>query len=211
MLGKKISAQTGSVALGGDNNGTIQNYNIAAGATLIVGGGVETSRLLGTYLGNVISFVAQQNLGEYGHAYSRGYSNEIMEKFEFNYIALDDRLIQSYTKYSFALERAYQGAEQTNNDARVLVRLQAGSIYDAELSKICAENGVSSADRREFSRKNSHALITAVKVQLAKDFSSSQDIAVDPTLVDLSVTLLVIDAVAECAVLEKAPKHVITP
>jgi len=170
MLGKKISAETGSVALGGDNNGTIQNVTVAAGGVLHLNGGVRADRLLGTYLGKVISFIAQQNLNEYGHEYIREYKNEIIEKFEFNHICLDDRLIQSYTKYSFALDRAYQGVEQTNNDARVLVRLQAGSIYEAELSLICAEKNISSANRRDFSRNNSHWLVTAVKTKLARDF-----------------------------------------
>lgn len=208
MIGKKVSAEGGSVAVGGDNLGTIYNVNVDAGAIFYMHDSVDAERSLGTYLGKVISVVAQQSLSEYGHAYQRDMTNEVQDKLNFNYITLDDRIVKSYRKYYYVLDRAYKGVEQSNNDARILVRLRAGSIYETELAKACVKAGVSGINRVDFSRENSHCLIEAVKLQLVQDFKSTQASAVDPTWVDLAVGLLVADAVAECDVLERAPKNV---
>lgn len=208
MIGKKISAEDGSVAVGGNNNGDIVNVKIESGGVLHLHSGVSAERSLATYLGEVIAVVAQQSLSEYGHSFQRDVSNEVQDKLDFNHITLEDRIVQSYRRYYFMLDRAYKGVEQTNNDARVLVRLRAGSIYDTELTKACKEAGVDGSGRIAFSRKNAHLLMNAVKAQLVRDFNSMRTTPIEPTWVDLAVSLLVADAVAECDVLERAPTHV---
>lgn len=203
MIGKTVSADGGSTAVGGDNLGTI--INVGPGAIVNLNNSVATERGLGTCLGTVISVIAQQRLSDYGHAYQHDVTNEVLEKLNFNYITISDHLVQIYRKYYFLLDRAYKGVEQSNNDARVLVRLRAGSIYSSELTKACTEAEIPSNKRVEHSRNNSHALIDAVKQQLVQDVMNSQAATVDIAWIDLAVSLLVADAVAECAVLEKAP------
>lgn len=203
MIGKQVSADAGSTAIGGDNNGNI--INVGSGATVHVHNSVDVERSLGTYLGTVISVIAQQRLSEYGHSYQRNVTTEVQDKLDFNYITLDDRLIQIYRKYYFLLDRAYKGVEQSNNDVRVLVRLRAGSIYSSELTNACKAAGIPPSQRVDYSRANAHGLIEAVKQQMIKDVQSSQAAIVDPTWIDLALSLLVADAVAECDVLERAP------
>ena len=203
MIGRKAEATNGSVAVAGDNNGTIINFNVPQGSKLPFDIGVKAERTLGTYLGLVIAVVAQQSLSEYGHDYERDLSNEVFQKLAFNYIAKGDQIVKNYRKYFFVLERAYKGVEQSNNDARVLVRLRAGSIYEKELTKACAQAHVLSSGRITYSRNNSRALIEAVKHQLVTDFLNTATQEVDPLWVDLAVSLLVSDAVAECDVLER--------
>lgn len=203
MIGSWVKATDGSVAIAGDNNGSAFNINVASGGRVIIEDGVKASQALGTYLGRIIAVVAQQSLSEYGHKYQRDISVEVVDKLQFNYIQENDQLVKSYRRYFYTLDRAYQGAEQSNNDARVLVRLRAGSIYGTELTKACTIAGISSAGRVDYSRNHSHALIDAVKNQLVIDFISNEIQYVDPTWVDLAMCLLVIDAVTECEVLEK--------
>jgi hypothetical protein len=206
MIGKKISAETGSVAIGGDNNGQI--FNLESGANLHIHSSVETERSLGSYLGTVISVIAQQRLSEYGHKYNRKVTVEVQDKLDFNQITLDDRLIQNYRKYYFLLDRAYKGVEQSNNDVRVLVRIRAGSIYNTELTSACKAENILPSKRVEYSRNNAHILIEAVKTQMIEDIKASQAMAIDPTWIDLAISLLVADAVAECDVLERAPNAI---
>ena len=210
MIGKKVSAEDGSVAIGRDNNGIITNITIEAGAAFHLVESVNTNRSLGTYLGKVISFVAEQSLSEYGHSYQRLVTNEVQDKLDFNHISQEDLIVRNYRKYYYLLDRAYKGVEQSNNDARVLVRLRAGSIYADELTKSCTLANIPATKRIEFSTQNAHSLMEAVKRQLVQEFNDSQAMPVEPTWVDLAVSLLVADAVAECEVLEKEHKNVAT-
>lgn len=202
MIGKKVSAENNSIAVGGNNTGML--INVGPGGNLYLNAPPETGRKLGTLLGTIISVIAQQSLSEYGHSYQRTVPPEVQDKLDFNHITVEDRLIGIYRKYYFMLDRAYQGVEQTNNDARVLVRLRAGSIYSAELTKACAEKDIPCDERIEYSRTHAHALIESVKKQLVQDVFGPDSASVDPAQLDLAISLVVADAVAECDVLEKA-------
>ena len=206
MILKRVTAEDNSVAVGGDNVGTIIN---APGATFQLQFTIATERSLSTYLGKIINVIADQQLSVYGHAYQRNVTAEVQDKLDFNYITLSDHLIRTYTKYFFILDKAYKGVEQSNNDVRVLVRFSAGSIYSRVLTSACDEAGILANQRIEYSRNHAHPLIEAVKKQMIEDVKNSHAAEIDPTWIDLAVSLLIADAVVECDVLEKNPN--VTP
>lgn len=203
MIGKSVSAQTASTAIGGDNQGNV--INVATGGAVYIQNGLKGEATLSTCLGGVITVIAQQSLSQYGHAYQRDLSSEVQEKLNFNHIGFEDQLIQAYRKYYYVLENAYKGAEQANDDTRVLVRHRAGSIYRDELAKACAAANVLASNRVSYAREKSFELIGAVASQLKKEVLNSQAANLDPAWIDMAIDLVVVDAVAECNVLEKAP------
>jgi hypothetical protein len=202
MILKGVTAEDNSVAIGRDNNGTVIN---APGATFQLQLPIASERSLSTYLGTIINVIADQQLSEYGHSYQRNVTAEVKDKLDFNYITLSDHLIRTYTRYFHILDMAYKGVEQSNNDVRVLVRFSAGSIYSRALTSACDKAGVLASQRIEYSRNHAHSLIEAVKKQMIEDVKKSQAAEIDPTWVDLAVSLLIADAVVECDVLEKNP------
>lgn len=201
MTSGDVSADDSSIALGGDNSGIVLN---APNSTIVFNSPIAIERTLSTHLGTVISVIAEQQLSEYGSGIKREITSEVKDKLEFNYIDLDDQLFRKYTTYYHLLDKAYKGVEQSNADVRFLVLLSAGSIYSRVLTESCTLNNIAPQNRIQHSRDHAHQLIEAVKAQLIQDVHRSQASDIDPAIVDLAVSLLVADAVAECEVLEKA-------
>lgn len=195
-MGPKVSADEGSVALGGSNSGYIVNANQS---TLNL---APAPVALPSRLARVIAYFSQQSLSEYGYGARRELPPEVTAKLDYNNFPLGHRLLTDYKQHSNTLERTYHGVEQQNNDARFLVRRRAGYAYEQQLNEACAAAGAK-VPPAAFARANAVQLIEKVVAQLLADYLAANALIVDHELAHLAICLIVLDAVVECEVLER--------
>lgn len=125
MIDGEVSASKGSVSIGGDANAPIINAPNALEVNLNID--QKITRELPSFLGKLIAVFSQQSLSEYAMGGRRPLSAEVSEKIDYNRLSTNHRAIVDYLRHTLVLEKAYLGVEQTNADARYLVRRRAGS------------------------------------------------------------------------------------
>lgn len=195
-----VTADGGSVAVGGDNNGSIFNIN-ATNLTLAVE--QRVARQLPSYLSSVIAKFSEDWLS-YGDAPRRSLPPEIDEKLAYNDFPAAHPIITDYLKYISVLESTYRGIEQRNDDARRMVRRRAAAAYRGVLHELCNLNGVHHSQASDFARKNAVVLVQGVVNALMGDFQTTVLAgSVMQETADLAISLIVADAVIECEVLER--------
>ncbi|MBK9522699.1 MAG: hypothetical protein IPO13_14010 [Rhodocyclaceae bacterium] len=191
-------AKTGSVAVTGDNLGSILNIN-AKNLTIVER---QIARELPSYLSNVVARFSD-NWSEYNSGSKRPLPPEVSVKLAYNDFPPAHYIITDYLKYSNVLEAAYRGVEQRNDDARRLVRRRAAVAYTQELHKLLTAQSVSHWQAHIFARKNAVPLVMAVVAALMADCIVGSAAQVMEETAHLAVCLIVADAVIECEVLER--------
>lgn len=210
MLGPKVSADGGSTAVGGDNNGNVVNVTAAPESTVnLIMGQQEVARELPSLLGEVIVFLSQQALSEYGVGPVRELPPGADEKLKYNNLSRKCQVIEDYFRYFLDLDRAYRGIEKQNFDARRLVIRKAARTYKTQLNLLCAQNGVKAEERLEYIKANAELILDAVVAELLADFKKSTSVIVHAETAELAISLVVADAVVECEILERPP-HAVT-
>ena len=194
-------ASKGSVAVAGDNYGSIFNVN-APNATNLTIVERQIARELPSHLSNVVARFAE-DLSEYNVGPQRSLPPEVSVKLAFNAFPPTHHIITDYSKYSNVLEAAYRGVEQRNDDARRLVRRRAAVAYAAELSKLCTVHNVYQVAAHDVARSHAVSLVMSVVASLLADFSAGSATHVMQETAHLAVCLIVADAVIECEVLER--------
>lgn len=190
-------ASTGSVAVTGDNLGSIINVNAQ---TVIVER--QIARELPSYLSKVVVRFSE-DLSEYNSGPKRSLPPEVDVKLAYNDFPPAHHIIVDYSKYLNVLEATYRGVEQRNDDARRLVRRRAAVAYAEQLHKLCTTHSVKHAQAHDFARSNAVTLVMAVVAALMADFSAGGAARVMQETAHLAVCLIVADAVIECEVLER--------
>jgi hypothetical protein len=205
MIGPKVSAKDKSVAVGGNVNAPVVNASADHGSVLIVNVEQQTARELPSHLGSVIAHFSRQSLAEYGRGDRRPLPAEVKDKVKYNDLPETHRALADYCQHSLVLERAYQGVEQQNADARYLVRRWAGTAYESQLGAACTQNSITATKRLAFVRANAASLVDSVVLRLMEDYKSSKSANVERETAHLAISLIVADAVIECEVLERPP------
>lgn len=193
-----VVASTGSVAVTGDNLGSILNIN-AKNLTIVER---QIARELPSYLSKVVARFSD-DLSEYNSGPKRSLPPEVSVKLAYNDFPPAHHIITDYSKYSNVLEATYRGVEQRNDDARRLVRRRAAVAYTEELHKLLTAHSVSHAQAHNFARSHAVPLVMAVVAALLADFSVGSAAHVMQETAHLAVCLIVADAVIECEVLER--------
>lgn len=193
-----VVASAGSVAVAGDNVGSILNVN-AQNVTIVER---QIARELPSYLSKVVAQFSA-DLSEYNSGPKRTLPPEVSVKLAYNDFPPMHHIITDYSKYSHVLEATYRGVEQRNDDARRLVRRRAAVAYAEELHKLCAAHSVNHAQAHAFAKSNAVSLVMAVVASLLADFSAGSSASVMQEAAHLAVCLIVADAVIECEVLER--------
>lgn len=210
MIGPRASARGGSVAVSGDNSGTITNITVSDGSKVDLYLDAEVARRLPSHLGAVIAQIASDSGLATASTQTRQLPPEVAEKLSHNNLATRHPIVSAWTRHSLALERAYHGVEQQDADARYLVRQRAGAVYVEELLRSAQSCNIPEAELSVFARENSVTLVQAVTDRLLEDYRASKAIPVEVEIARLAVLLVVADAVVECEVLEK-PDHATAP
>lgn len=193
-----VVASTGSVAVAGDNLGSILNVN-AQNVTIV---DRQIARELPSYLSKVVARFSE-DLSEYNSGPKRKLPPEVSVKLAYNDFPPMHHVITDYSKYSNVLEASYRGVEQRNDDARRLVRRRAAVAYTEQLQKLCTAHSVNREQAHEFARCHAVSLVMAVVASLLADFSAGSAAYVMQETAHLAVCLIVADAVIECEVLER--------
>lgn len=190
-------ASTGSVAVSGDNLGSIVNVNAQ---TLIIER--QIARELPSYLSKVVARFAE-DLSEYDSGPKRSLPPEVSVKLDYNDFPRTHFIITDYAKYVNVLDATYRGIEQRNDDARRLVRRRAAVAYTEQLHQLCAAHGVKHVQAHDLARLNAVTLVMSVVATLMADLSAAIAAHVMHETAHLAVCLIVADAVIECDVLER--------
>lgn len=198
LLEASVVASTGSVAVAGDNLGSILNVN-AQSVTIVER---QIARELPSYLSKVVARFSE-DLSEYNSGLKRSLPPEVSVKLAYNDFPPAHHIITDYSKYSNVLEATYRGVEQRNDDARRLVRRRAAVAYAEQLNKLCTDHSVKHAQAHDFARSHAVPLVMAVVAALLVDFSAGSAAHVMQETAHLAVCLIVADAVIECEVLER--------
>lgn len=197
-----ISASKGSISIGGDANAPIVNAPNAREVNLTIE--QKIVRELPSFLGKLIAVFSQQSLSEYAKGGRRKLPAEVSEKIEYNKLSQNHRAIVDYLRHSFVLEKAYLGVEQTNADARYLVRRRAGVEYDAVVQNGLRHNLPLEPQRVEYVKLNADLIVDQVIARLLDVYKASGETQkVEHETAHLAVSLVVADAVVECEVLER--------
>lgn len=191
-------ASTGSVAVGGDNVGSIVNVN-ANSVTFVQ---QQVARELPSYLSKVVARFSD-DMSEYNSGPKRSLPPEVDAKLAYNDFPRTHHIVTDYAKYLNVLEATYRGVEQRNDDARRLVRRRAAVAYAQQLHKLCTASGVKHAQAKDFARSHAVPLVMAVVAALLADFTDAGAAHVMQETAHLAVCLIVADAVVECEVLER--------
>lgn len=191
-------ASTGSVAIAGDNLGSILNVN-AQSVTIVER---QIARELPSYLSKVVARFSE-DLSEYNSGPKRSLPPEVSVKLAYNDFPQSHHIVTDYSKYSNVLEATYRGVEQRNDDARRLVRRRASVAYTEQLQKLCTFHSVNHAQAHEFARLHAVHLVMAVVNVLLVDVTAGSTAHVMQETAHLAVCLIVADAVIECEVLER--------
>lgn len=198
LLETSVVASTGSIAVAGDNLGSILNVN-AHSVTIVER---QIARELPSYLSKVVARFSE-DLSEYNSGPTRSLPPEVDVKLAYNDFPSAHHIITDYSRYLNILEATYRGVEQRNDDARRLVRRRAAVAYTEQLHKMCAAHGVKHSQAHEFARGHAVTLVMAVVVALLAEFSAGSAAHVMQETAHLAVCLIVADAVIECEVLER--------
>lgn len=198
LLETSVVASTGSVAVAGDNLGSILNVN-AQSVTIVER---QIARELPSYLSTVVARFSE-DLSEYNSGPKRSLPPEVDVKLAYNDFPSAHHIITDYSKYLNVLEATYRGVEQRNDDARRLVRRRAAVAYTEQLHNLCAAHSVKNAQAHDFARSHAVPLVMAVVASLLADFSAGSAAHVMQETAHLAVCLIVADAVIECEVLER--------
>lgn len=198
-------ASTGSVAVSGDNHGSIVNLNVTTQSLTIER---QIARELPSYLSKVVARFSE-DLSEYNSGPMRSLPPEVDVKLAYNDFPPSHHIITDYAKYLCVLEATYRGIEQRNDDARRLVRRRAARAYGDQLHKLCAAHGIKHQQAHDFARQHAVYLVSAVVEVLMTDVAAGGTAQVMHETADLAVCLIVADAVIECEVLER-PAHAAT-
>lgn len=198
-LDTSAQARSGSVAIAGDNTGTIQNVN-ATHLTIAVER--QIARELPSYLSTVVARFSE-DVSEYDSGPKRSLPPEVDVKLAYNDFPLSHHIIADYSKYSNVLEATYRGVEQRNDDARRLVRRRAAVAYAKQLHDLCTTNGIKHSQAHAYARGHAVFLVMAVVASLLADFTAENVPHVMQETAHLAVCLIVADAVIECEVLER--------
>lgn len=198
LLETSVIARTGSVAVAGDNLGSIVNVN-AKSVTIVEW---QVARELPSYLSKVVARFSE-DLSEYNSGPKRSLPPEVDVKLAYNDFPPAHHIITDYSKYLSVLEATYRGVEQRNDDARRLVRRRAAVAYTQQLHELCTARGVKHAQAHDFARSHAVPLVMAVVAALLADFSAGSAAHVMQETAHLAVCLIVADAVIECEVLER--------
>jgi hypothetical protein len=207
MIGQKTSASDGAVAVGGDNSGSIVSVNAGDGTTVALNFSSTLVQKLPSHLGAVVALFAQQGGLAKAEGMGRVLPPEVSEKLQYNKISERHPTIRDWVRHSLVLERIYQGVEQQNPDARYLVRLRAGAIYEEELLKLAKESEIKNELLGIFATENAIKLLGAVTGRMFDDYRAFSSELVELEVALLAVSLIVADAVVECHVLER-PENV---
>jgi hypothetical protein len=192
------AATSGSVAVGGDNLGSIFNVN-AQSVTIVER---QIARELPSYLSSVVARFSE-DLSEYNTGPKRSLPPEVSVKLAYNDFPSAHHIITDYSKYSSLLEATYRGVEQRNDDARRLVRRRAAVAYSEQLTMLCEAHGIKHTQAHDFARSHAVPLVTTVVAALLGDISKGSASQVMQETAHLAVCLIVADAVIECEVLER--------
>ena len=199
MLPKtSVAASAGSVAVAGSNFGSI--YNVSAQSVTLVER--QIARELPSHLSNVVARFSE-DLSEYNTGPLRSLPPEVSVKLTYNDFPPNHHIITDYSKYSNILEATYRGVEQSNDDARRLVRRRAAVAYSEQLTKLCEAHNVNHTQAHDLARRHAVHLVMAVVAALITDFSTGGKAHVMQETAHLAVCLIVADAVIECEVLER--------
>ena len=198
LLEASVVASTGSVAVAGDNLGSILNVN-AQSVTIVER---QIARELPSYLSTVVARFSE-DLSEYNSGPKRSLPPEVDVKLAYNDFPSAHHIITDYSKYLNVLEATYRGVEQRNDDARRLVRRRATVAYAEQLHNLCAAHSVKHAQAHDFARSHAVPLVMAVVAALLADFAAGSPAHVMQETAHLAVCLIVADAVIECEVLER--------
>jgi hypothetical protein len=193
-----VVASASSVAVAGDNLGSILNVN-AQSVTIVER---QIARELPSYLSKVVARFSE-DLSEYNSGPKRSLPPEVSVKLAYNDFPSTHHIITDYSKYSNVLEATYRGVEQRNDDARRLVRRRAAVAYTEQLHKLCTAHSVKHAQAHDFARSHAVPLVMAVVAALLVDISARSATHVMQETAHLAVCLIVADAVIECDVLER--------
>lgn len=193
-----VVSSTGSVAVAGDNLGSILNVN-AQSVTIVER---QIARELPSYLSKVVARFSE-DLSEYNSGPKRSLPPEVDVKLAYNDFPPAHHIISDYSKYLNVLEATYRGVEQRNDDARRLVRRRAAVAYAEQLHKLCTAHSVKHLQAHDFARSHAVPLVIAVVAALLADFSVGSAAHVMQETAHLAVCLIVADAVIECEVLER--------
>jgi hypothetical protein len=200
-MSEDITAKGGSTAVGGDVTGTVVNVNSGEGSQIAISfSGI--SKELGSYLGQVIVFFAEQSLSEYGQRDTVLLAPEVELKAAHNALSLDHQIFVDYRRHLLELERAYAGVEQQNADVRYLVRRKARLAYQ-QLVKHIPSNQKDGETRLNYVRGKAAEILDKVVEQLMAAYIVSTDPKVREEPASLAVYLIVADAVISCDVLER--------
>lgn len=190
-------ATNNSVAVSGDNSGSIINLNVES---LVVQ--QQIARELPSYLSNVVTKFSA-DWADYNAGPTRSLPPEVDVKLAYNDFPPKHPIIADYARYLHVLEASYRGVEQRNDDARRMVRRCAAVAYADQLSQLCKANGVKQAQAHDFARNHAVPLVKAVINALMADLAARSTLSVMHETAHLAVSLIVADAVIECEVLER--------
>lgn len=200
-LDTSVQASAGSVAIAGDNTGSIVNVNLTA-TNLTIAAERQIARELPSYLSKVVARFSE-DMSEYDSGPKRSLPPEVDVKLAYNDFPPSHHVIADYSKYLNVLEATYRGVEQRNDDARRLVRRRAAVAYAKQLHDLCTTNGIKYAQAHDFARGHAVSLVMAVVTALLTDFAAENVSYVMQETAHLAVCLIVADAVIECEVLER--------
>lgn len=201
MIDGDVSASRGSISIGGDASAPIINAPSAREVNFNLE--QKVVRELPFFLGKLIAVFSQQSLSEYAKGLRRTLPTEVSEKIDYNKLSRNHRAIVDYLRHSLVLERAYLGVEQTNADARYLVRRRAGIEYDAVVQNGLKQNLALETLRVEYVKVNADIIVDQVIARLLDGYQASSETKVEHETAHLAVSLVVADAVVECEVLER--------
>ena len=203
------SASDGSIAVSGDNQGSIVNLKAEDGGTVNFVMENRVARELPSFLSEVIVLFSQQSLSQYSLGQRRELPPEVIEKVSYNNLPVNHQILIDYRRHGLILERSYHGVEQRNDDARYLVRRKATISYKEQLANACKAASVADDMQCSYARKNAATLLAAVVCDLLNEYKLSKALMVEQETAHLAISLVVADAVVECEVLER-PSDAIT-
>ena len=194
-----VQASSGSIAIAGNNTGSIVNVN-AGHITIAVER--QIARELPSYLSRVVAKFSE-DMSEYDTGPKRTLPPEVSVKLAYNDFPPSHSIITNYFRYSNVLEATYRGIEQRNDDARRMVRHRAAFAYSNQLSSLCVEKSLPQSLAHTCARGHAVYLVNGVIEALLAEFAAGNVHSVMQETAHLAVCLIVADAVIECEVLER--------
>jgi hypothetical protein len=206
----RVASTTGSTAIGGDVNAPVANVLAKDSAQVSIYLQQTISLALPSFLGGVIVLFSHQSLSQYGLGDRLAVLPEIIEKLKHNCLDPSHQILIDYYNHSFSLEKSYLGVEQSNADARYLVRRKAAFAYSSYVQESCSKLSIPPANKFQFVKTNAAQIVEAVIDRLLNDYAASSEIKVEQEIAHLAISLIVADALIECEVLERPVSNAAT-